>query len=54
MNAGTSIGVAVAVPVVLFLSGAWRSAYVSFASLGSVVIPAPASSIAINEIMLDI
>ncbi|PFG54533.1 putative MFS family arabinose efflux permease [Marinobacter sp. LV10R520-4] len=36
MNAGTSIGVAVAVPVVLFLSGAWRSAYVSFAILAGI------------------
>jgi predicted MFS family arabinose efflux permease len=33
MNAGTSIGVAVAVPAVLFLAGAWRFAYVSFAVL---------------------
>ncbi|NVK43940.1 MAG: MFS transporter [Oceanospirillaceae bacterium] len=31
MNAGTSIGVAVAVPSVLFLAGAWRFAYLSFA-----------------------
>jgi len=36
MNAGTSIGVAVAVPAVLFLSGAWRLAYVSFALLAAV------------------
>jgi len=36
MNAGTSIGVVVAVPAVLFLSGAWRSAYVSFAILAGV------------------
>jgi MFS transporter, DHA1 family, inner membrane transport protein len=36
MNAGTSIGVAVAVPAVLFLSGAWRFAYVSFAVLAAV------------------
>ncbi|NEZ03146.1 MFS transporter [Wenzhouxiangella sp. XN201] len=36
MNAGTSIGVAVAVPAVLFLSGAWRFAYVSFAVLAGV------------------
>ncbi|SOB76843.1 Predicted arabinose efflux permease, MFS family [Marinobacter sp. LV10R510-11A] len=36
MNAGTSIGVAVAVPVVLFLSGAWRSAYLSFAILAGI------------------
>ena len=33
MNAGTSIGVAIAVPAVLFLAGAWRYAYVSFAIL---------------------
>lgn len=33
MNAGTSIGVAVAVPAVLFLAGAWRFAYASFAVL---------------------
>ena len=36
MNAGTSIGVAVAVPAVLFLSGAWRYAYVSFAILAGI------------------
>jgi len=36
MNAGTSIGVAVAVPVVLFMSGAWRSAYLSFAILAGI------------------
>ncbi|MCL1476237.1 MFS transporter [Marinobacter sp. M3C] len=36
MNAGTSIGVAVAVPVVLFLSSAWRSAYLSFAILAGI------------------
>lgn len=36
MNAGTSIGVAVAVPMVLFLSGAWRSAYVSFAIMAGI------------------
>ena len=35
MNAGTSIGVAVAVPVILFLAGAWRSAYLSFAVLAA-------------------
>ncbi len=40
INAGTSIGVAVAVPVVLFLSGAWRSAYVSFAILAGIGIVA--------------
>ncbi len=33
MNAGTSIGVIVAVPTVLFLVGAWRLAYLSFAIL---------------------
>ena len=33
MNAGTSVGVMVAVPTVLFLAGAWRLAYVSFALL---------------------
>ncbi|AOY88341.1 MFS transporter [Marinobacter salinus] len=33
MNAGTSIGVVVAVPTVLFLTGAWRYAYASFAVL---------------------
>ncbi|ATJ81525.1 MFS transporter [Halomonas beimenensis] len=33
MNAGTSIGVIVAVPTVLFLAGAWRFAYLSFAVL---------------------
>jgi len=31
MNAGTSVGVAFAVPAVLFLAGAWRFAYASFA-----------------------
>jgi predicted MFS family arabinose efflux permease len=31
MNAGTSVGVAVAVPAVLFMAGAWRFAYASFA-----------------------
>ncbi|MDN7128247.1 MFS transporter [Pseudidiomarina sp. 1APR75-33.1] len=31
MNAGTSIGVVLSVPAVLFLVGAWRYAYVSFA-----------------------
>lgn len=36
MNAGTSIGVVVAVPVVLFLSGAWRYAYLSFAILAGI------------------
>ncbi len=33
MNAGTSIGVMVAVPTVLFLTDAWRFAYLSFAVL---------------------
>ena len=33
MNAGTSIGVAIAVPAVLLLAGAWRFAYGSFAVL---------------------
>jgi predicted MFS family arabinose efflux permease len=36
MNAGASIGVFVAVPAVLFLSGAWRSAYVFFAILAGI------------------
>lgn len=36
MNAGTSIGVMVAVPAVVFLAGAWRLAYVSFAVLAAV------------------
>ncbi|MDT8408407.1 MAG: MFS transporter [Wenzhouxiangellaceae bacterium] len=36
MNAGTSVGVAVAVPAVLFMSGAWRLAYASFAVLAAV------------------
>lgn len=31
MNAGTSIGVILSVPAVLFLAGAWRYAYASFA-----------------------
>jgi len=35
MNAGTSVGVAVAVPAVLFMSGAWRFAYLSFAVLAA-------------------
>lgn len=33
MNAGTSIGVACAVPAVLFLAGIWRYAYMAFAML---------------------
>ena len=36
MNAGTSIGVAVAVPAMLFLAGAWRFAYLSFAVLAAI------------------
>lgn len=36
MNAGTSIGVALAVPAVLFLAGIWRYAYASFAILAAV------------------
>jgi len=36
MNAGTSVGVAVAVPAVLFLADAWRFAYGSFAVLAVV------------------
>ncbi|MEX2498794.1 MAG: MFS transporter [Wenzhouxiangellaceae bacterium] len=36
MNAGTSIGVAFAVPAVLFLAGAWRFAYVSFAVVAGI------------------
>ncbi|MAX33581.1 MAG: MFS transporter [Halomonadaceae bacterium] len=36
MNAGTSIGVVVAVPTVLFLTGAWRLAYISFAVLAAI------------------
>lgn len=36
MNAGTSIGVVVAVPAVLFLAGAWRLAYLSFAVLAAI------------------
>jgi predicted MFS family arabinose efflux permease len=35
MNAGTSIGVAVAVPALLFFAGAWRYAYLSFAILAA-------------------
>jgi predicted MFS family arabinose efflux permease len=33
MNAGTSVGVMIAVPTILFLAGAWRYAYASFAVL---------------------
>lgn len=36
MNAGTSIGIMVSVPTTIFLSGAWRSAYVSFAAMAGV------------------
>jgi predicted MFS family arabinose efflux permease len=36
MNAGTSIGVVVAVPTVLLLAGAWRFAYLSFAVLAGI------------------
>ncbi|WP_027852645.1 CynX/NimT family MFS transporter [Marinobacterium litorale] len=36
MNAGTSVGVAVAVPAVLFMAGAWRYAYLSFAVLAAI------------------
>lgn len=36
MNAGTSLGVIVAVPTVLLLVGAWRLAYVSFAVIAVV------------------
>lgn len=36
MNAGTSIGVAVAVPAVLFLADAWRFAYGAFAILAGI------------------
>lgn len=33
MNAGTSMGVAAAVPIAIFLTGAWRGAYLTFAVL---------------------
>jgi len=36
MNAGTSIGIAVAVPAALFLAGEWRLAYLSFAVLAGI------------------
>ena len=36
MNAGTSIGVMVAVPAVMFLTGAWRLAYAAFAILAGI------------------
>ncbi|MBK1726468.1 MFS transporter [Halorhodospira neutriphila] len=35
MNAGTSLGVALAVPAVLLLAGAWREAYAAFALLAA-------------------
>ena len=40
MNAGTSVGVAVSVPAVLFLADAWRYAYASFAVLAAIGIVA--------------
>ncbi len=36
INAGASVGVIVAVPVVLFLAGAWRFAYLTFAVLAAI------------------
>jgi len=36
MNAGTSIGVAVAVPIVLLMAGDWRLAYALFAALAGI------------------
>ncbi|ROU00711.1 MFS transporter [Marinobacter sp. R17] len=36
MNAGTSVGVIVAVPAILFVASAWRSAYLVFAILAAV------------------
>ncbi len=36
MNAGTSIGVIIAVPTILFLAGAWRYAYGAFAILAGI------------------
>lgn len=36
MNAGTSVGVFLSVPAVLFLTGAWRFAYLSFAILAAI------------------
>lgn len=36
MNAGTSIGVIIAVPTILFLAGAWRFAYGAFALLACI------------------
>lgn len=35
MNAGTSIGVALAVPAVLFMAGIWRHTYMAFAALAA-------------------
>lgn len=40
MNAGTSIGIAFSVPAILFLAGAWRFAYVSFAVVAAIGIVA--------------
>ncbi|MFI9651615.1 MFS transporter [Guyparkeria halopsychrophila] len=40
MNAGTSIGVVVAVPAVLFLADAWRLAYGTFAILAGIAVVA--------------
>ncbi|EMP57384.1 sugar efflux permease, MFS-like protein [Marinobacter santoriniensis NKSG1] len=40
MNAGTSIGVAVAVPAILFMADAWRFAYGSFAVLAAIGVAA--------------
>jgi predicted MFS family arabinose efflux permease len=36
MNAGTSVGIAVAVPIALFLAGSWRGAYLSFSMLAAI------------------
>jgi len=36
MNAGTSIGIMIAVPTVLFMAGLWRYAYISFAILAAI------------------
>ncbi|MDX1609166.1 MAG: MFS transporter [Halofilum sp. (in: g-proteobacteria)] len=36
MNAGTSVGIALSVPAVLFMAGAWRWAYASFAVLAGI------------------
>ncbi|WP_110666451.1 MFS transporter [Salinicola halophilus] len=40
MNAGTSVGIMVAVPTVLFMADAWRVAYLSFAVLAVVGVAA--------------